>query len=420
MNTVEKVIRLLKKGELTEAKEHINRIKSSESAEDTLLLAEELMQLGFLSEAKELLEHLLTVYPGEGELIISMAEILIDMDQEDEAILMLENISEEDDLYPSALLLEADLYQMQGMGEVSERKLLHAKELLPDEVIIDFALGELYYQQGKDQLAISHYIKVLEQTEEIGGTNVNLRLAEALSGSGKFEEALPYFDKAMNESVDMNTLFEYAFTAYQAGMHKTAIEKFTELKEMDYEYHSLYLYLARSYEALEDLDAALRTVKEGIKADEFNKELYFFGGKAALKNGQDELAEEFFREALAIDPGYLEAGITLMKFYLHHERYEDVLDCISEMKRYGEEDPQFAWLSAVSLQNLEQYEEALNHYQQAYNSFKENQDFLEDYGFFLMEEGDRPASIEIFTKLLEQNPANDEYEMILERLTDNN
>ena len=34
MNTVEQVIQHLKKGELTEALKHINRIKSSESAED--------------------------------------------------------------------------------------------------------------------------------------------------------------------------------------------------------------------------------------------------------------------------------------------------------------------------------------------------------------------------------------------------
>jgi hypothetical protein len=46
-------------------------------------------------------------------------------------------------------------------------------------------------------------------------------------------------------------------------------------------------------------------VKEGIKADEFNKELYFFGGKIALKSGLDEEAENLFKEALAIDPGYL-------------------------------------------------------------------------------------------------------------------
>ena len=49
----------------------------------------------------------LELYPGEGELLVSIAEILIDNDQEDEAILMLEKISQDDDVYPSALLLRS-------------------------------------------------------------------------------------------------------------------------------------------------------------------------------------------------------------------------------------------------------------------------------------------------------------------------
>ncbi|MFJ8264971.1 tetratricopeptide repeat protein [Peribacillus asahii] len=419
MSSVDKVLQLLKKGELTEATSHINRITTMESAENILSLAEEISQLGFLDEAKRLYEHLLQLYPGEGELLISIAEILIDSDQEDEAMLMLEQISSDDEMYPSALLLEADLYQLQGMDEVSERKLLQAKDLLPSESIIDFALGELYYQQGRNQEAISAYIKVLEHEEEIGGVNLNQRLAEALSGAGKFEEALPYFEKALENHLEINTLFEYALTAYQAGMYQTAIQKFVELKELDREYHSMYLYLARAYEHLENVDEALKTVKEGIRADEYNKELYFFGGKLALKKGLDEEAEEFFKEALALDPGYLEATLTLLKLYMHQEKYEDALECMEEVRKYGEDDPQFDWIEAVSYQKLEQYEKALNSYHKAYTAFKHNEDFLEDYGFFLVEEGDRTTAREVFTALLQSNPANDEYVQILERLHEN-
>ena len=64
-------------------------------------------------------------------------------------MLILNEIHEEDPAFPQALLLLADLYQMQGLYEVSEHKLLKAKEILPDEVLIDFALGELYLEEGK-------------------------------------------------------------------------------------------------------------------------------------------------------------------------------------------------------------------------------------------------------------------------------
>ena len=63
----------------------------------------------------------------------------------------------------------------------------------------------------------------------------------------------------------------------------------------------------------EEIDQALKTVKEGIREDEFNKELYFYGGKLALKKGIEQEAESMFKEALALDPGYLEAGHHIIK-----------------------------------------------------------------------------------------------------------
>jgi Tfp pilus assembly protein PilF len=104
---------------------------------------------------------------------------------------------------------------------------------------------------------------------------------------------------------------------------------------------------------------------------------------------------------------------------MHQEKYEDALECMEEVRKYGEDDPQFDWIEAVSYQKLEQYEKALNSYRKAYNAFKHNEDFLEDYGFFLVEEGDRTTAREVFTTLLQSNPANDEYVQILERLHEN-
>ena len=101
---------------------------------------------------------------------------------------------------------------------------------------------------------------------------------------------------------------------------------------------------------------------------------------------------------------------------MHNERFDDTLECINEVRRNGEDDPQFIWLEAVSYQKLEQFDESLNSYDKAYNYFKNNEDFLEDFGFFLIEEGDRVKAKEIFTKLLQCNPTNDEYVSILERL----
>lgn len=417
MERVNKIINMLENGQHNEALNEYNVVLQDGMPDEKFLLGEELFQYGFLDEAKALVENLLAIFPEEGELLVLLGEILVEAGEDEEAILVLEKISEHDANFGQSLLLLADLYQVQGLYEVCERKLLKAKEILPDEVIIDFALGELYSEQGEITKAMEAYEKVLKEENEIAGVNIDQRIADLLSASGLFEEALGYYQKAMNEKLEINTLFGYAFTALQAGNYRTAIEKFTELKELDPDYHSLYLHLALAYEREEDLENSLLSIQEGIKQDEFNKELFFFGGKIALKLGEVEEGERYFREALALDPGFTEAALTLNKLLFLQERYEDVIELISQLDIKEDEEPQLLWDSAVSYQKLEKFSYALDKYESAYTFFKKNETFLQDYGYFLIEEGKTEHAAEIFKQLLNEDPTNEEYMDLLERLT---
>ncbi|WP_174734003.1 tetratricopeptide repeat protein [Mesobacillus harenae] len=418
MRSIEEISYLLENGQLDKALDGYRDILRAGTDEERFTLAEELFRFGFMEETIEVIEKVLESYPGEGELLVLQAEACIEIGNEEKAMLILEGISEDDDVFPQALLLLADIYQMNGLYEVSEQKLLKAKALLPKETIIDFAIGELYASQGRFAEAIKSYEKVLDKQTQVGGINISQRLAESLSAGGAFEEALTYYEKAYEEQFEINTLFGYAFTALQAGKNQTSIEKFEELRAMDPEYHSLYLHLARAYEQEELLQNAIETVKQGIQQDEFNKDLYFYGGKLSLKLNSEKEAEDMLRQALALDPGFLEAALMLNKLFLKQERYDDVLDIIRAVDANDEEEPQFLWDEALANQHNENYSQALNKYQQAYTFFKENKDFLQDYGYFLMEEGKRAEAAEIFSKLLKDEPGNEEYLELLERLTD--
>ncbi|ETI66490.1 tetratricopeptide repeat protein [Neobacillus vireti] len=418
MERVNKIINMIEQGQHNDALNEYNLILKSGLPEEKFLLGEELYQYGFLDEAKKLIENLLEIYPEEGELLVLLGEILVEAGEEEDAILVLEKISEQDANYAQSLLLLADLYQLQGLYEVCERKLLKAKQILPNEVIIDFALGELYGELGEIAKAMNAYETVLKEENEIAGINIHGRMADLLSGSGSFEEALAYYDKALDGKLEINTLFGSAFTALQAGYNRTAIEKFNELKALDPEYHSLYLHLAIGYEREEELENSLLAIQEGIKQDEFNKELFFYGGKTALKLGKDADAEQYFREALALDPGYTEAALMLNKLFFQQERYEDVLELVSQLDIIEDEEPQFLWDSAHSFQKLEKYSYALDKYESAYTFFKNNEAFLLDYGYFLIEEGKTDRAAEIFKQLLIEDPTNVEFIEILDRLTD--
>lgn len=418
MNSVNKIITQLENGQHEEALIGYEQILTIGSNEERFLLAEELFQYGFIQESQKLIESLLEIYPEEGELLVLLAETYIELGNEEQAILILEKIHIEDPSFPESLILLADLYQMEGLYEVSEQKLLKAKGLLPNEIVIDFALGELYAEQGKFTDAIRYYEKVLESEEEMAGVNVNQRMADSISSGGAFEDALPYYEKALSTKIELNTLFNYAFTALQAGYNVKAIEKFLELKEIDPEYYSLYIHLARAYEREEEPEKGYLALKEGLKYDEFNKDLFFYAGKLAMKIGNEDEAEKMLRESLALDPELTEAALTLNKLLIHQERYEDVIEMIKLMEDGGEVEPRFLWDAAVAYQNLEEYSEALNHYESAYTFYKETTEFLIDYGYFLMEEGKQIQAVEIFKELLKMDPSNEEFLDVWQRLTD--
>lgn len=416
MTKLDRAIRYVEENEVEKGLALINELKHEATDEEKFLMVEQLHEWGLVNEALPLVDELIKKYPAEGELHLLKAEILIDLEEEEEAIHILSQVATTDSNYVAALILMADLYQMQGLTEVSEQKLLEAKRLLPTEKVIDFALGEFYSSQGMYQQSIPYFEEVLKTDKELNGIDLRQRLAESLSGVGKFEEALPYFHDALQDKLEINTLFEYAFSAYQAGHYQTAIEKFVELKELDPQYHSLYLYLAKSYEHEELLEEAAAAVNEGISQDEFQKELYFFKGKIALKRGIEEEAEAAFKQAIALDPGYVEAILTLSKLYMSQEKYEEVIELITHANEYNEHDPNFDWDLAKAYQETEEYEKAATHYEAASRVFLDEYAFLEEYGYFLLEEGNREKAKEMFKKLLVLDPSSVEIQDILFQL----
>lgn len=402
---IDQALELIDSGEIEKGLSLLKENEKLFGEEDLFQAAQIYQQLGMLEDAKELFKNLLYQFPNESDLIISLAEVHIDLDEEDEAMALLENIQEEDEVYVQSLLLLADLYQAQGLFEVSEQKLLAAKKLAPNEPIISLALGELYLSQGDYKKAIPYYEAVISHEGDMD-FSLEERLAECYSATGQFEEAMPYFDQALQKELKIDVLFQYGFTAFQAGFFKTSIEKLNQVKELDYEYSSLYLYLAKAYEHEGLLEDSLRVAKEGLAVNEYNKELQVYGAKVAMKQQNIQEAERLLREAIAIDPGYVEAALTLTKIFLQEERYEDVIDCLQELINFGETDPQYDWDLAVAYQKTEKYSDALNHYRHAYTSFKDDSSFLYDYAHFLLEEGKREEAKPLFEKLIQLDPTN--------------
>lgn len=117
-----------------------------------------------------------------------------------------------------------------------------------------------------------------------------------------------------------------------------------------------------------------------------------------------------------MDPGYVEAILTLSKLYMSQEKYEEVIELITHANEYNEHDPNFDWDLAKAYQETEEYEKAATHYEAASRVFLDEYAFLEEYGYFLLEEGNREKAKEMFKKLLVLDPSSVEIQDILFQL----
>ncbi|MEK5231497.1 tetratricopeptide repeat protein [Lysinibacillus sp. FSL K6-0232] len=410
------MMQALEQGNLALIDQLLESFLTKELPEDIYALAEIFMQYGYMKEADRVLEHLQFLFPEEAQLKIDHANVLMELGDEDEALDLLLAIDDTSQEYPQALLVLADYYQMQGLFEVAETRINEALAILPDEPLLHFAKAELLFETGRFLEAARLYEELYEQQGEFAGVNLVERLAEVYRAGAAYEIAFDYYVKALEDEVKPDVLFGAAYSAFQSQKYEIAIKQLEELKELDPDYFSAYLLLAESYAMLEDNQKAYTAIQEGLKRDEYDKSLYLFAGKMALKNGLPEEAEQYLREAIALDPEYMEAVLALTAIFGQQERYEDVIELFETLQQNDFEWSALYPFAAEAYENLELYDRAYEFYRLAYNDFKEDAAFLEKYVYFLVEEGKRSEAKEVLEQLLSIQPGEPVWQELLETL----
>ncbi|WP_087971524.1 tetratricopeptide repeat protein [Oceanobacillus rekensis] len=414
MDTIMKAVKLVENNQTKKAITMLSNYLQEATDDEKYTIAELYLQWGFHQEARQLLEELLHQYPDETDIKISLADIFIEMEEDEPAITLLNEIEEDDPAYIQALIQLADLYQAQGLFEVSEKKLLTAKQLSPGEIIIDFALGELYFSIGEYLKAINYYEKVKSKQNEVAHISIDDRLGESFAAAGEYEKALIYFKDDETENADK--LFKHGVTAFQTDRNDIAIKAFEHVLEIDEDYHTVYYQLAKAYQEEGMMEEAFKTAKKGIERDAFNKELYFIAGSIAHQLGQNEESEKLVREAIALDPDYKEAVLFLIEFFKKNENYMEITELVQEIKKTDADDPLYDWELARAFNEIESFDDALKYYQEAYNSLNQDSDFLKEYGYFLTEDGRIKEAIPIFESYVSLQPLDEDAEAYLYRL----
>lgn len=408
----EKMLTAIQDNQLEEAEILLEQALQHDDEETLLLLGDNLFNIGFIIEAKQAFQKVLEKNPEKTEPLLFLAEIAIEEDDLDTAFAYLDDILPEDENYLHALMIQADIYQLLGISEVSEAKLLEAKQLLPREPVITFALAELYFSDQRYGDAITLYQNLLDQNIlELKGLSLEERVGKAYSMIGDFEKALPYLEAALKKEETDDRLFEAAFVNIQLKEDQKATEYLQKLRELNPDYEALYLYLAELLSEQELIEEAFAVTQEGIRKNPYQVALYHLASELAYRLHDAKNAEDYLIAALELGDKTDETLLTLSNLYLNEARFDEVISTIEKMEEI--DNPYASWNLAHAFNELEEFPEAKRFYDEAYLELDHEPEFLKEYGLFLREEGQIEKAQEVLEKYLSLEPEDLEIQTLL-------
>nr|WP_191994295.1 MULTISPECIES: tetratricopeptide repeat protein [unclassified Streptococcus] len=374
------MLQALEEQDLAKAEHYFAEALENDSSDLLYELATYLEGIGFYPQAKEIYLKIVEDFP---ELHLNLAAIASEDGQIEEAFAYLEEIQADSDWYVSALLLKADLYQMEGLTDVAREKLLEALTYSEDPLLI-LGLAELDSELENYQEAIQGYAQldnrsIYEQT----GISTYQRIGFAYAQLGKFETATEFLEKALELEYDDLTAFELASLYFDQEEYQKATLYFKQLDTISPDFEGYEYGYSQALHKEHQVQEALRIAKQGLEKNPFETRLLLAASQFSYELHDASGAENYLLAAKEDAEDTEEILLRLATIYLEQERYEDILDLQSEEP----ENLLTKWMIARSYQEMDDLDTAYEHYQVLTGDLKDNPEFLEHYIYLLRELG---------------------------------
>ncbi|HEP1522085.1 TPA: tetratricopeptide repeat protein [Streptococcus pyogenes] len=393
----EKMIASLDQQDLAHAEKYFQKALKEDDADSLIALGEYLESIGFLPHAKRIYLQLADDYP---ELNINLAQIAAEDDAIEEAFLYLDKVSKDSPNYLSALLVMADLYDMEGLTEVAREKLLQAVGISPEPLVI-FGLAEIDMSLQYFKEAIDYYAQLdNRQILELTGISTYQRIGRAYASLGKFEAAIEFLEKAVAIEYEDETVFELATLMYDQENYQKANLYFKQLETINPDYPGYEYGYALSLHEEHKTSEALRLVQQGLRKNAFDSQLLLLASQLSYELHDRQNAENYLLQAKEVAVDDEEILMRLVTLYFDAERFEEVI----AFNRETIDNVLTKWTIAKAYHALEQEEVALALYNEISADLAENPEFLQDYAYLLREFGQFHKAIQMATAYLRQVP----------------
>lgn len=381
MNNSEKMLSAIEAQDLVQAEQWFEKALLEDSDSILLDLGEYLESIGFFLQAKRIYNKLAPLYP---QVNLNLAAIASEDGDLEEAFGYLEEIRSNDPWYVNALLIKADLYQMEGLPDVAREKLVEASQL-SDDPIITFGMAEIDFELGNFTQAIKEYASLDNRTiYEQTGISTYQRIGVSYASLGKFEAAIEFLQKAIELEYDESAVFELAVILYDQEDYQKANLYFKQLDTLSPDFEGYEYIYALSLHADNQAEAALLIAQQGLNKNPFDSQLALLASQVSYELHDTEKAESYLLDAWDNADDLEELALRLTNLYLEQERYEDILD----LEDQDWDNVLTRWNIARSYQALEDIEKARELYGELHRDLRDNPEFLEEYIYLLRECGE--------------------------------
>ena len=385
MSHSENVVELLHAGQFDQMATEIEKALQVDSAELLADLAEYLSMMGFSSESRQVYEAISQENTANTDIILNLAEMKVDDGDLDGALALLYQVASTDDNYVAALVMIADLYQLDGVWEAALEKLQEASTL-SDSPLVSFAIAELHYNQANWQEAIDYFAKLSQrQILELTKVSIYQRIGTAYASLGEFENAEKFLEKSLEINHDDTVLFELAQISAVLGEHKRAIDYFKQLDALAPDFDGYAYPYTQALIEENEFDSAFAVAKDGLSKNPTDVPLLHLTSRIAYALHDLKASETYLVQALDLAELHDETIFLLSNLYLLQADYEAVINLAPLL----DDDHALArWNIAKAYGELEQDKEALAIYDEINQSvLADNPEFLLDYAHILIRNG---------------------------------
>ncbi len=275
----------------------------------------------------------------------------------------------------------------------------HAIDLNPDFKNAHYYLALSYYHYGNLDAAIQHW----EETIRLDPFDNHARI---------------YLSKAKEEKEygrDVIWRFNEGYKHYIAGEYEEALTEFKTVTDSNPNFGKARMFLMRTYHHLDQMDEYLAERKKITESKAFSddwEEEYYLLAYDFFSIGQYDIALENLREALEINPDYLEARFLMAEILfqldrfdesiLHYQYIIDNYDHYKESEYYDDALLGGGW-NAYLLEDYTQSQKYLRLLVEEYPKSSLYQEGMHKLGRVYFEQEEYRQTIDIYEELLEMD-----------------